>query len=393
MVVPSPTPARSVAAGALGIPSIDLSQRRDRVAKLIARACEEVGFFKVINHGVPTDAIARMEAAGFDFFSLPAHEKQKAGPPNPLGYGSRNIGFNGDTGELEYLLLHANNPSCSQKAKMINRKDPLKFSCVVNEYVEAVRQLACEILEMLGEGLRLRDCGALSRPIRDCDSDSLVRINHYPPCYCTNKKVEDELCTTTTTTTTTTNTVATATATATAIAAAAAAAAKSSSTMVMNNSSKHKISRVGFGEHSDPQIISILRSNGVDGLQVLQPAAAAAGGEAGGGGVWVPVAFFINVGDLLQAMTNGRLTSIRHRAMANSSYKSRLSIIFFGAPPLHSLISPLPEMITADSPRRYRPFTWAEYKKTMYSLRLSQDRLDLFRTDRNDELTDLADLD
>ncbi|OAY69820.1 Gibberellin 2-beta-dioxygenase 2 [Ananas comosus] len=371
MVVPSPTPARSVAAGALGIPSIDLSQRRDRVAKLIARACEEVGFFKVINHGVPTDAIARMEAAGFDFFSLPAHEKQKAGPPNPLGYGSRNIGFNGDTGELD---------------------------CVVNEYVEAVRQLACEILEMLGEGLRLRDCGALSRPIRDCDSDSLVRINHYPPCYCTNKKVEDELCTTTTTTTTTTNTVATATATATAIAAAAAAAAKSSSTMVMNNSSKHKISRVGFGEHSDPQIISILRSNGVDGLQVLQPAAAAAGGEAGGGGVWVPVpadpaAFFINVGDLLQAMTNGRLTSIRHRAMANSSYKSRLSIIFFGAPPLHSLISPLPEMITADSPRRYRPFTWAEYKKTMYSLRLSQDRLDLFRTDRNDELTDLADLD
>lgn len=66
--------------------------------------------------------------------------------------------------------------------------------------------------------------------------------------------------------------------------------------------------------------------------------------------------------------------------MANS-YKERQSIIFFGAPPLHSLISPLPDMVSPVNPRKYNPFTWSEYKKTMYQLRLSHNRLDLFRAD------------
>lgn len=56
-----------------------------------------------------------------------------------------------------------------------------------------------------------------------------------------------------------------------------------------------------------------------------------------------------------------------------------MSMMYFGAPPLHALISPLPEMITPQKPSLYRPFTWAEYKKTVYSLRLSDHRLDLFR--------------
>lgn len=81
---------------------------------------------------------------------------------------------------------------------------------------------------------------------------------------------------------------------------------------------------------------------------------------------------------VLQALTNGKLVSIRHRVMASTS-KPRLSAIYFAAPALHESISALPETVTADAPRRYRPFTWAEYKKTMYTLRLSHNRLDLFK--------------
>ncbi|XP_072954627.1 gibberellin 2-beta-dioxygenase 2 [Typha angustifolia] len=343
MVVASATLGYTDIIRARRIPEIDLSQDRDRVKDLVVKACEEFGFFKVIKHGVPEELITRMESAGSEFFALPAREKMKAGPPTPLGYGSKTIGFNGDVGELEYLLLHANPAFVSNKAVLISKKDPSKFSYVVNEYVDAVRQLSCEILAMVGEGLGLRDSGALSRAIRDSESDCLVRLNHYPQMVEEEEEEEED-----------------------------------------DNISSRR--RVGFGEHSDPQILSILHSNDVDGLQIRSPA----DGGVDGAATWVPVppdpdAFFVHVGDLLQAMTNGRLVSVRHRAMANSSYKSRLSIVFFGAPPLHSLISPLPEMITPALPRRYKSFTWAEYKKTMYSLRLSHNRLDLFRADDGDD--------
>lgn len=126
---------------------------------------------------------------------------------------------------------------------------------MVNEYVAAVRHLSCEILDMLAEGLKLRDITAFSTLLRDLESDSLLRINHYPPWNKNNNNIT-------------------------------------------KNGNKCDGARIGFGEHSDPQIISVLRSNDVEGLQVLTLG-------PGGDHAWAPVApdpdaFFINVGDLLQ---------------------------------------------------------------------------------------------
>lgn len=130
-------------------------------------------------------------------------------------------------------------------------------SCVVSDYVDKVRKLACDLLEMLGEGIGVEDTKAFSKLVTDSESDSLVRLNHYPSCD-----------------------------------------ANSGERLNIMKSKDDKGPRIGFGDHSDPQILTILRSNEVEGLQIQSPSDSS---------VWIPVksdpsAFFINVGDALQVL-------------------------------------------------------------------------------------------
>ncbi|CAL5437528.1 unnamed protein product [Camellia sinensis] len=226
MVVSSPTPFRTKKARAVGIPIIDLSLERSVLSEKIVQACQDYGFFKVVNHGVPMEIIARMEKEGSDFFAKPASEKQQqAGDlPSPFGYGCKNIGFNGDVGELEYLLLHTDHLSISDISKAISSVNPTKFSCAVNDYIQAVRSLTCEMLDLVAEGLFVLDKSVFSRLIGDVHSDSCFRLNHYPPME--NSREWDP------------------------------------------SPKLNANTRMGFGEHSDPQILTILRSNDVKGLQI-----------------------------------------------------------------------------------------------------------------------------
>lgn len=54
-------------------------------------------------------------------------------------------------------------------------------SSAVSGYIEAVRELACELLDLMAEGLGVPDTSLFSRLITDADSDSILRLNHYPP--------------------------------------------------------------------------------------------------------------------------------------------------------------------------------------------------------------------
>lgn len=107
------------------IPVVDLSKPEAKT--LIVKACEEFGFFKVINHGVPMEAISKLESEAIDFFSLPPNQKEKAGPANPFGYGNKKIGQNGDVGWVEYLLLTNNQDYNSMRLSSVFGLTPDKF--------------------------------------------------------------------------------------------------------------------------------------------------------------------------------------------------------------------------------------------------------------------------
>ncbi|XP_073126356.1 gibberellin 2-beta-dioxygenase-like [Henckelia pumila] len=299
------------------IPVVDLSKPDAKTA--IVRACKEFGFFKVINHGFSTEFLARLEAEAVKFFKLPQLEKDKSGPPNPFGYGNKQIGPNGDVGWVEYLLFCTNPELISQynsKPTCPGISETLR--CLANEYVSAVKGMVCEVLEMIAEELQIEARDSLSKVVKNEKSDSCFRLNHYPPCPQMSGR-----------------------------------------------------NLVGFGEHTDPQIISVGRSNSTSGLQICL-----------GDGTWLSVppdnhSFFFNVGDSLQVMTNGRFKSVKHRVLAHNS-SSRVSMIYFAGPPLNQKITPLSSLMEEGEESLYKEFTWSEYKKSAYKTRLGDNRLKLF---------------
>jgi isopenicillin N synthase-like dioxygenase len=85
------------------IPTIDLSGGASGAADAIRRACEEVGFFTVVGHDVPEDAIAAISTSARAFFDLPDAEKTRLAEPavtpgvpvyRPLG--AEKLGSNAD---------------------------------------------------------------------------------------------------------------------------------------------------------------------------------------------------------------------------------------------------------------------------------------------------------
>ncbi|KAF2305382.1 hypothetical protein GH714_004543 [Hevea brasiliensis] len=84
---------------------------------------------------------------------------------------------------------------------------------------------------------------------------------------------------------------------------------------------------IGLSAHSDAVALTILlQVNEMEGLQIKKD------------GNWVPIkplpnAFIINIGDILEILTNGIYRSIEHRATVNSD-KERLSIATFYNPRL-----------------------------------------------------------
>ncbi|MCL7036662.1 hypothetical protein MKW94_009152 [Papaver nudicaule] len=96
---------------------------------------------------------------------------------------------------------------------------------------------------------------------------------------------------------------------------------------------------IGLTPHSDFGGLTILlHVNEVEGLQIRKE------------GKWIsvkplPNAFVVNIGDVLEILTNGIYRSIEHRATINSA-KKRLSIATFHDPKPESEIGPISSLVT-----------------------------------------------
>ncbi|KAL5774128.1 hypothetical protein ACOSP7_011685 [Xanthoceras sorbifolium] len=121
---------------------------------------------------------------------------------------------------------------------------------------------------------------------------------------------------------------------------------------------------MGLTPHSDSTGITILNQvNGVNGLQIKKD------------GVWIPVSFLpdslvVNLGDVLEIMSNGMYRSIEHRATVNSE-KERISIAFFINPKFEAEIGPSTSLINPENPPLFKRIRMEDYFNGLFSFKLN----------------------
>ncbi|MFJ9567315.1 isopenicillin N synthase family dioxygenase [Streptomyces fuscichromogenes] len=93
----------------------------------------------------------------------------------------------------------------------------------------------------------------------------------------------------------------------------------------------------GVGVHKDYGFLTLLLTDEVPGLQVETP-----DGQGFIDVPYVPGAFVVNLGELLEVATNGYLKATNHRVVSPPGSRERFSAPFFYNPRLDARIAPLP---------------------------------------------------
>ncbi|KAF5450337.1 hypothetical protein F2P56_030697 [Juglans regia] len=121
---------------------------------------------------------------------------------------------------------------------------------------------------------------------------------------------------------------------------------------------------VGLAYHTDPGVLTVVQQDHIGGLQVRY------------GGGWVdvnpiPGALVINIGDLLQIISNEEYKSAEHRVLANSNSEARVSLAVFLNPGIREdLYGPLPELISPEKPAIYQQFTLTDFMTRFFTKEL-----------------------
>lgn len=294
------------------IPIIDIAGLVDGsdpngVAEKIGRSCEEVGFFYVKNHGVAEELVKGMYAATEEFFKLPAEAKEALhvaeSGPTLRGYIPP-FGENADPNNTRDLKeafdfgVHEEEVSPFFGPNLMPAELP-EFKEICEKYHDEMIALARKLVSAfaISLGLPADHFEQMQR-----HPITIQRLLHYPSQG--DESAPDE---------------------------------------------------IGIGAHTDYGFLTILSQDSVGGLQVQNKA-----------GEWIsapPVegTFIINIGDLVQAMTNGRYTSTVHRVI-NKSGVARYSVPFFIDLDFDAVVTTLPGYEGENNPFIEAPFSCGEYK-------------------------------
>ncbi|CAD5193650.1 unnamed protein product [Musa acuminata subsp. malaccensis] len=302
------------------IPTIDLgSPDVSRVIAQVGDACRSFGFFQVVNHGVPVELMLAMMAVASEFFRLPPEEKAKHYSDDPTKKMRLSTSFNIRKETVRNWRDYLR-LHCYPLEEFVPGwpSNPASFKEVVSGYCREVRQLGLRLLGLISLSLGLEEAYMVKVL---GEQEQHMAVNYYPKCP------EPEL-------------------------------------------------TYGLQAHTDPNALTILLQDPkVAGLQVLK------------NGKWIavnpqPDAYVINIGDQLQALSNGRYRSVCHRAVVNSE-TDRMSVASFLCPCNSAVISTPEKLVVDGSPAIYRSYTYEEYYNKFWSRNLDDEHcLELFKSQR-----------
>ncbi|KAG0564556.1 hypothetical protein KC19_8G120300 [Ceratodon purpureus] len=298
----------NVTSKGLQIPVIDLGglqdeSRRGATLAAIESACQEWGFFQIINYGIPPSLAENTHKLAREFFDLPQEEKEALArdPQNPVsnGYGRQFLTSTNSTEDWQDLFFHHLLPlSIKQKDSWPSK--PAAYRETMEEYGAEVLKLTDRLLDVFDELLGLK-----TGYLRESFGDTMlnVRLNFYAACP-EPKRV------------------------------------------------------LGLRAHSDPNVISVLIQDQVGGLQVKK-------GNQWVNVTPIPGALVVNLGDSIQIASNGRFQSVEHRVVTNQG-AARLSLAMFRHPSVDVDIGPAPELVDASHPALYPTISYAAYRASFH---------------------------
>ena len=277
----------------------------------LGHAFQEFGFVGVINHGIPKELVTRYYAESKAFFSLPVEVKTKyevKGLAGQRGYTSfgKEHAKQSNVGDLKEFFqlgqeIPANHPLKAEYPDNIHVAEVPAFTKTGIELYKAFEASGIELLHAIALYLGL-DQEYFDEKIKE--GNSILRAIHYPPI------------------------------------------------------TQEPKTAIRSEQHEDINLITLLVGASAGGLQILDLK-----------NQWLDIVpgedeIVVNVGDMLQRLTNNYLKSTTHRVVnppREEWHRPRLSIPFFLHPKSDTDLSCLVSTITADRPLAYEAITAGEY--------------------------------